>query len=164
MRLTGWLLSSQQTYSAAGMSDLGHTRCWMIFRNDTPGLLDHQGKRQPTFNLSQDSQEPPLNGVARIVQLLHIAIALQLCYVGRAAQEQRQPLVQLLRLDIQDAPRPIRCPATRLQTSPGSPQCRRTAASCACTWVLMSRTSLADYISLSGRQAHRWKSATREQM
>lgn len=44
------------------------------------------------------------HSVTRVLQLLHITIALQLCNVIRAAQEQRQSLVQLLWLDLQDAP------------------------------------------------------------
>ena len=66
-------------------------------------LLTLQGQCQACYCQTY----PHLNCVLLCNDLLDIPIALQLCNILGAAQEQRQPLVQLPRLNVQDAPLPI---------------------------------------------------------
>lgn len=77
----------------------------------------------PTPDVAQIQQRPrlPSHVVLLLAGLLHVAVGAQLRDVVTRAQEQRQPLVQRLRPDVQDAPRPVAA-LDHPSSCPGPPQ------------------------------------------
>lgn len=77
----------------------------------------------PAPDVTRPQQRPrlPSHIVLLLAGLLHVTVGAQLRNVVTRAQEQRQPLVQRLRPDVQDAPRPVAA-LDHPSSCPGPPQ------------------------------------------